>query len=229
VDVDYDQQIGGRTDFLERGIGGEYRRLLGDQRGTLGVRAFATGYEAAVNSNTTDTRGFELIYSRAVSELWSWSVSGGTQRSDFALTQGGRRIRGTENSPIYGFSVNKRAERSSMRAELQRDMSADSLGFVAPRDELRVSWQRMMSARVNGRMIMRVIDAEGVPTVINSDRQYGRLELGMDWQLRPTWSFIASYAYARASSEVTISDAAESNALTVGIRYHGRSTQPRIQ
>jgi hypothetical protein len=228
VDVDYDTQIGGRTDFLDRGIGGEYRRLLGDQRGTLGVRAFATGYEAAINTNTTDTRGVELIYSREVSEIWSWSVAGGTQRSDFALTTGGRRIRGTQNSPIYAFSVDKRAERSTMRAAVQRDMSADSLGFVAPRDEVRLSWQRMMSARVNGRMVLRAIDAEGVPTVPNSDRQYGRIELGMDWQLRPTWSFIASYAYAKAQSDVTIGDPAESNALTVGIRYHGRSTRPSL-
>ena len=229
VDVDYKSgAVAGRTDFLDRGIGGEYRRALGDQRATLGVRLFATGYEAAINSNTTDTRGFQLIYSRDVSQLWSWNVSGGAQRSDFALTTGGRRVRGTDSSPVFGFGVSKRAERSSMRAELQRQMSPDALGFVAPSDELHLSWQRAMSARVNGRLVMRAVDAEGVPTVIGSDRRYGRLELGVDWQLRPTWSFIASYAYAKAQSGVTVGDPAESNALTVGIRYHGRSTRPSL-
>jgi predicted porin len=84
----------------------------------------------------------------------------------------------------------------------------------------------MMSDRVNGRLVMRVIDAEGVPTVVGSDRRYGRLELGVDWALRPTWSFIASYAYARAQSDVTIGEPSESNALTLGVRYHGRSAQP---
>ena len=227
VDVDYSSdQVAGRTDFLDRALGGEYRRALGDQRGTFGVRVFASGYEAAINANTTDTRGLELNYSRAMSELWSWEVSAGTQRSDFALNADGRRVRGTDTTPTFALGVTKRGERSTMRSEVVRRMSPDALGFVAPRDELRVGWTRMMSARVNGRMALRAIDAEGIPTVVGSDRQYGRLELAVDWALRPTWSFVASYAYAGAESEVTIGDPSESNALTLGIRYHGRSARP---
>jgi hypothetical protein len=229
VDVDYESGTAlGRSDFLERAIGGEYRRALGDQRGTLGVRAFVTGYEAAINANTTDTRGFELIYSRDMSELWSWNVSGGTQRSDFAYTSGGRRIRGTDDTPIFGLGLNKRGERSSMRAELARRMSPDSLGFVAPRDEIRVAWRRAMSARVNGGLALRAVDAAGTPNVVNSDRRYGRAELDVEWQLRPTWSFVASYAYARAFADSAIAndDGSDSNAVTIGIRYRGRSIQP---
>jgi hypothetical protein len=227
VDVDYESgTLLGRTDFLERAIGGEYRRVLGDQRGTLGVRAFATGYEAAINANTTDTRGFELIYARDMSELWSWNVSAGTQRSDFAFTSGGRRIRGTEDTPIFGLGLNKRGERSSMRAEVARRMSPDALGFVAPRDEIRVAWQRAMSARVNGALGIRAIDAQGSPSVINSGRRYGRVALDVEWQLRPTWSFVAGYAYAKAfSSSVIGNDGSDSNAVTIGVRYRGRSVQ----
>jgi hypothetical protein len=229
VDVDYETDVLlGRTDFLERAIGGEYRRVLGDQRGTLGVRAFATGYEAAINANTTDTRGFELIYARDMSELWSWNVSGGTQRSDFAYTSGGRRIRGTEDTPIFGLGVNKRGERSSMRAELARRMSPDALGFVAPRDEVRVAWQRAMSARINGGLALRAINAQGSPNIVNSGRRYGRAEVDVEWQLRPTWSFVASYAYARAFADSVIEndDGSDSNAVTIGVRYRGRSIQP---
>jgi hypothetical protein len=228
VDVDYATgQLAGRTDFLERSIGGEYRRALGDQRGSFGVHVFATGYEAAINSNTTDTRGIDFVYSRDMSELWSWSTSIGTQRSDFAVNAGGRRVRGTDDTPTYAFGIRKRGERSSMRAELMRRMSPDSLGFVAPRDEIRVDWTRMMSPRVTGRLGLRGINAEGVPLILGSDRQYGRMVLAVDWALRPTWSFVASYAYARASSDVTIGEPAVSNALTLGIRYHGRSMRPR--
>jgi hypothetical protein len=75
-------------------------------------------------------------------------------------------------------------------------------------------------------LVLRGIDAEGVPTIAGSDRRYGRLELGVDWALRPTWSFIASYAYARNESDLTIGDPSDSNALTLGVRYHGRSAQP---
>ena len=238
IDVDYStgQITGGRTDFLDRSLGGEYRHTLGDQQGTLGVRLFASGYEAAANANTTDTRGIELLYAREVSEIWSWSISGGTQRSDFAMTTAGRRVRGTEDTPIFSLGVDKRGERSSMRTEVARRMSPDALGFVAPRDELRVSWQRAMTARVNGGFALRAIDAEGVPNVIGSARRYGRAEFDIEWQLRPTWSFVAGYAYAKAlpdgplanvdGSPLANDEGSDSNTLTLGIRYRGRSQRP---
>jgi hypothetical protein len=228
VDVDYERGatagvVSGRTDFLERQLGGEYRREL-DQRRSIAVRAFASGYEAALNNNTTDTRGFELVYARAMTELLSWSVSGGTQRTDFALSSAGRRIRGTDNNTIFGIGLNKRGEVSSMRFDLNRRMSPDTLGFVAPRDELRVAWQRLLAARVNGRMVLRAIDAEGIPTVNNSDRSYGRAELDIEWQFNPTWWFIAGYAHSTSRSAVSV-DSSDSNALTLGVRYRGRSQQ----
>jgi hypothetical protein len=224
VDVDYRSgATNGRTDFLEREIGGEYRRQLTDQRGTFGVRVFATGYEAALNNNTTDTRGLELRYSRAVTELVSWTISGGTQRTDYALSSGGRRLLGTDSNAIFGIGLTKQAEVSTMRIDLNRQLSPDALGFVAPRDQLRVAWQRMLSARVNGSLVLRAIDAEGIPTVTNSDRRYGRAELGVEWQFNPTWWFVASYAHSTRSQPAT--ETADSNALTVGVRYRGRSTQ----
>jgi len=227
VDVDYASgQAAGRTDFLVREIGGEFRRALGDQRGLFGVHVYASGYEAAINANTTDTAGIDLSYSRDMSELWSWRASVGTERVDFAVNTGGRRVRGTDQTPTYAIGITKRGQRSTMHSEVARTMSPDALGFVAPRDEIRVGWTRMMSARVTGRLGLRGIDAQGVPLILGSDRQYGRMELALDWALRPTWSFVASYAYARASSDVTIGDAAESNTWTLGIRYHGRPKRP---
>ncbi len=224
VDVDYRSgATAGRTDFLDRVLGGEYRREL-DQRGTLGVRVFATGYEAALNNNTTDTRGIELSYSRAVTEIWSWNIGGGTQRSDFALTSGGRRIRGTDSTGTFGVGVRRQGEVSTMRAELRRQLSPDALGFVAPRDEVRLTWQRSFSPRVNGRMVLRAIDAEGVPTVVDSDRQYGRADLDVEWRFSQQWWFTAGYGYANSRS--TGSADADSNSLTVGVRFRGRPSQP---
>ena len=227
VDIDYQADtVTGRSDFLDREIGGEYRRALRDQRGTLGVRPFATGYESDLHNNVTDTRGIQISYEREVSELWSWSIMGGTQRADFALSSEGRRVRGTDDTPIWAVGVTKRAERSAMRTELARRISPDAAGFVAARDELRLSWTRMMSPRVTGRFDVRAIDSDGVGQIPGTDRRYGRAALALDWQLRPTWSFVASYAYARSTSSTTIADMADSNTVTLGIRYHGRSMRP---
>jgi hypothetical protein len=225
VDVDYRSgATAGRTDFLERELGGEYRRELNDERGSLGLRVFATGYEAALNNNTTDTRGVQLNYSRAVTELWSWTVGGGTERTDFSLSSGGRRIRGTDSNAIFGVGINKRGEVSTMRFDLNRGVSPDSLGFVAPRTEVRVAWQRLLSARVNGRLVFRAIDADGIPTVPNSGRRYGRAEMDVEWQFNPTWWFVAGYAHSTSRADSAVSSA-DSNSLTVGVRYRGRSTQ----
>lgn len=224
VDIDYaNDTASGRSDFLERAIGGEYQRNL-DERRTLGVRVFATGYEAAVNNNVTDTRGIELVYGRDITELWRWNIAVGTQRSDFALSTGGRRVRGTDSTGTFGLTVSKRGERSRMRTEVHRRMSPDSLGFVAPRDEIRVAWDRMLSQRINGGFGLRLIDAEGVPTVQGSDRRYGRAELDIEWQFGRQWSFIAGYAHATARSSDTslgVGTDAESNSLTIGVRYLG--------
>ena len=105
-------------------------------------------------------------------------------------------------------------------------MSPDSLGFVAPRDEIRVAWQRMLAARVNGRLVIRAIDAEGIPTITNSGRRYGRAEMDVEWQFNPTWWFIAGYAHSTSRAAAS-TDSADSNSLTVGVRYRGRSTQPQ--
>lgn len=221
VDIDYaNDSPTGRSDFLERAIGGEYRRNL-DERRTFGVRVFATGYEANVNNNVTDTRGIELVYGRDITELWSWSLSAGTQRSDFALSSAGRRIRGTDNTPTFGLTVSKRGERSRMRTEVRRRMAPDSLGFVAPRDEVRVAWDRAFSQRVLGGFGLRVIDAEGVPTVPDSGRRYGRAELDIEWQFGRQWSLIAGYAHASTHPDSITAIDAESNSLTVGVRYLG--------
>lgn len=225
IDVDYSSDAtAGRSDFLERAIGGEYRRNL-DERRTLAVRVYATGYEAAVNNNATDTRGLELVYGRDVTELWAWSIAAGTQRADFALSSAGRRIRGTDDTGTFGFSVTKRGERSGMRAELRRRMSPDALGFVAPRDEVRVAWQRSLSPRVTGGMALRAIDAEGMPDVAGSGRRYGRAELDIEWLFGRQWSFVAGYAYASARADEEGGIDAESNALTLGVRFRGRAAQ----
>lgn len=226
VDVDYTRgATGGLTDFVEKALGGEYRRQL-DQRGTLATRVFATGYEAALNNNSTDTWGIELNYERAVTELWSWHLGGGTQRADYSLSTGGRRIRDTESLGLFNVGVMKEGEVSTVRADFQRRMSPDSLGFVAARNELRVAWQRMLTARVNGRIVLRAIDAEGLSTVADSDRQYGRAEVDVEWQFRPTWWFTAGYAHANANGTATtaLDQSADSNSLTIGVRYRGRST-----
>jgi hypothetical protein len=72
-------------------------------------------------------------------------------------------------------------------------------------------------------MVLRAIDAEGLPTVVDSDRRYGRAEFDVEWEFRGQWWFVAGYAHATVRSALAFD--AESNAVTLGVRYRGRSTR----
>lgn len=221
LDVDYEGNVAaGRTDFFERAIGGEFLRTF-DERATFGVRVFATGYEATVNSNVTDTRGITLSYGRDVSEVWSWNISGGVQTADYALTSGGRRIRGTDDSGTFAIGVRKRGEISGMRAELARRMSPDAVGVVVARDELRLAWDRRFSSRLDGSFTLRAIETDSVSAIAATERRYGRAEFDIGWRFSTSWSFVAGFAHATARSTGQL-DSAESNSLTLGVRYRGR-------
>jgi hypothetical protein len=224
LDVDYDGNVlAGRTDFFEKAIGGEYQRRF-DERATFGIRLFVTGYEATANSNVTDTRGIALSYGRELSEIWSWSISGGVQRADFALTTGGRRIRGSDDAGTFSLGVRKTGEVSGMRAELARRMSPDALGVVVARNELRLAWDRRFSSRLDGRFVLRAIETDSVSAISANERRYGRAELDIGWRLRGPWSFVAGLAHATARSEGQLATA-ESNAVTFGVRYRGRPSE----
>jgi hypothetical protein len=195
-----------------------------NERGTIGVRVFATGYEATANSNVTDTQGIALSYGRELSEVWSWNVSGGMQSADFALTSAGRRIRGSNDAGTFSVALHKRGEVSGMRAELARRMSPDAVGVVVARNELRLAWDRSFSSRLDGRFVLRAIETDSVSAIAESERRYGRAELDIGWRFNGPWSFVAGYAYATARSG-SQTESAASNALTLGVRYQGGPSQ----
>lgn len=225
-DVSYDGDVPtARSDFTEGALGAEYVRRL-DARNTLSGGARVARFEADRNGNETDTVAVELGFSRSLSALWSLNLSVGAQSSDatFLDAEGLVTMR-TDDNATFGLGLRKRSELARLNVDLQRDVSPDSFGFLAVRNQLRLSMVRQMSPNLSGLFAVRAIETDGAGDDSARDRSFGRLELGLDWTFAELWSLLVEYGYAtRRDDFVDIASVdARSNTFSLGFVYRGRT------
>jgi hypothetical protein len=228
MDVSYSDEspLSPRTDFTDWEAGGAYVRAL-NERADLATRVFGGRYEAADGRNITDTTGIELVLTRDLSDIWALTAGFGIERSDFAYVDAaGIFFSGTDDNGILDLSLRKQTERSVLELELSRRARPDSFGSVVIRNELAASLDRDLSPKVRGGVVFRAIESDALD-VIPDHREYGRLELRLQWAFRPLWSLVAGieHSYWR---NVDLGARANSDSATVGFNYRGRSrrTQP---
>jgi hypothetical protein len=198
-----------------------------DSRTNLATRVFGGRYEAADGANVTDTTGIELLFTRELSGIWAVTAGFGVERSEFAfLDAAGTFFSGTDDNGILDVSLRKQSERSLLNFELSRRARPDSFGSVVIRNELAASLDRDFSPKVRGGVVFRAIRSDALD-VIPDHREYGRVELRLQWAFRPLWSLVAGleHSYWR---NVNLDARANSDSATVGFNYRGRSrrTQP---
>jgi len=228
MDVSYrdDAPLSPRTDFTDWEAGGAYVRVL-SPRTDLATRVFGGRYEAADGRNVTDTTGIELRLEREISDIWALTGGFGVERSDFAYVDAaGVFFSGTDDNAILDLSLRKETERSLLDLELSRRARPDSFGSVVIRNELAASLDRDLSPKVRGGVVFRAIESDALD-VIPDHREYGRVELRLQWTFRPLWSLVAGieHSYWR---NVELDARASSDSATIGFNYRGRSrrTQP---
>ena len=228
MDVSYSDEspLDPRTDFTDWEAGAAYVRVL-DPRADLATRVFGGRYEATDGRNVTDTTGIEVLLTRELSESWALTAGFGVERSEFAyLDPAGTFFSGTDDNAILDLSLRKQGERSLLELELSRRARPDSFGSVVIRNELAASLDRDLSPKVRGGVVFRAIRSDALD-VIPDHREYGRVELRLQWAFRPLWSLVASvqHSYWR---NVNLDARAYSDSATVGFNYRGRSrrTQP---
>lgn len=223
IDVAYDSDLAtSRTDFDDKTFGIELTRVLGP-RTTLGGRIYGSRFQAEANENTTDSTGIELRYSRMLSEIWSLNLSSGVERSEFEFVDSeGLGRTGSENNLTFALGFSKEVERARVDLDLRRSVSPDSFGFLTARNEFRAVMRRDLAPNVNGGIAFRYIDTVGLGDELDVDRAYARLELDLAWALGELWSLTTAYQYSQRTVE-SPSDDADSNAVTLGFRYRGRS------
>lgn len=225
-DVSYDGGVlTTRSDFTEGALGTQYVRRL-DERSTLTGGAQVSRFEADRNGNETDTVGVELGFTRSLSALWSLNLSIGAQSSDATFIDvDGLLTTRAEDNATFGLGLRKRSELARLNVDVLRNVSPDSFGFLAVRNQIRLTMSRQMSPNLNGLLAVRAINTDGAGDDGARDRSFGRLELGLDWALAELWSLFVEYGYSTRQDEFTdrASVDARSNTFSLGFMYRGRA------
>lgn len=234
LDVSYSgPQIESRTGFRDMMVSAGIGRNI-DDRNNASARLTFSDFQADANDNDTDTVGVEGRFSRALSDIWTFSLSTGLQRSEFAFideaaVQAGTpaaeaTIEGVDTDVTVGLRFRKRTELSTLNLDIGRRVDPNSSGFLQRRNEFRVALRRQMSARLTGGFAFRAFDARtfGIDNA-SVDREYARLEVDLEWALRnPLWSIGFGFD-STFQDRPSLQGDATSNALYVGVNYRGLS------
>jgi hypothetical protein len=217
ADVSYDRTTSGRRPFdvLTGTLSGE--RVLNERNSV-----FLEIYGSQFNSddallgidNTTDTYGASLIFSRAISETLTASVTLGGSTSDFEITrtpdlgdqcldlddQGNLiivpcKFEDDDSNFIGNVSLRKRGQRTVMNFDLGRSIAPSSNGLTVVRDTLRFYINRSMTQLWSTRFGVVAFQEETNGNLTNRDIDYVRADVSLIRRLSERWSVSARYQY----------------------------------
>ena len=220
-DVSYSgPPIGNRSDFQSSEISlGLNRRV--DERTRVTARVFATSYEADLFANSTDSIGVEGLFTRPLSETWTFSLSAGVQRNEYTFVDGANIVDNADTNPTYSLSFRKRAEQTTWNIDLRRRLSPNGAGFVVVRDELRLFANRQLTPRLTGSAGLIAFATGTVGDIRQgADRDDFRVETRIEWALTQRFFINGGINYTVREFTNAGTDA-DSNELYVGVTYRG--------
>ncbi|CAN5294027.1 hypothetical protein BH24PSE2_BH24PSE2_12750 [soil metagenome] len=237
VDVSYDNELVTRqVDYTDHQVDAYLGRQI-NPRTLLTTRVFASRFEADQIDNETDSLGLNFELARQMTQRVRGSLNLGAQRIDAEFRNPATGMPTSESNTAFLFGAGLRREVSEVSnwiAELSRRVNPNGTGFVVQTDQLLLSYRHAFSPRLRGNIGTRVFRIRSLEDDVNVnfvDRDYARLEGGLDWALTQTWSIFGRYSYTRQEFDRGIDDAtgmipageeATANAISVGITYRGR-------
>lgn len=237
VDVSYDDQLATRqVDYTDNEVDANLTRQI-TERTLLTTRLFASRFEADEVSNETDSVGINFELNRRMTERIRGSLNLGAQRvdSDFIDPVTGMPVSESNTNPLFGVGLRGEVtEITSWIAELSRRVNPNGTGFVVQTDQLLLSVDHAFTPRLRGNIGTRLFRNDSVDDNANIEfveRDYARLEGGLEWALTQTWSLFGRYSYTRQEFERPLDDMggmlpageeATANAISFGIAYQGR-------
>lgn len=226
IDVSYTgPELRDRTDFTDLSLSVGVGRTIDDRTGAS-ASLIASRYEADATGNETDTVGIEGSFSRALSEIWSFSLTTGLQHSDFVFVgTDGELVDNAATNYTFDISFSKRSEIASLDIGLFRFLNPNAVGFLTERNELRVLYRRQLSERLRAGFGFRAMET-GALDGDTVDREYLRADFDLEWSLTPSWAVSVRYG---AIDQRFSGDRLDGNAnlLSVGAVYRGIARQSR--
>ena len=189
LDVSYTgPELSGRTDFQDVRLALGAARSI-DDRTRAEARMIVSNFEADLTSNETDTVGVEGIFSRTLSESWSFFLSTGLQRNEFTfIDQNDEIVDNASTDFTMNIGFRQRTVRSTMNLDIQRLLSPNAVGFLTERNQVRWVYRRQMSERLSGGVAFRYTETAVLDNPSGFERDFLRLDLDLEWAFTPTWS-----------------------------------------
>jgi hypothetical protein len=188
---------------------------------TLSIRGVAAEFRPTSGSDA-NTYGAEGGWDTHLTELMHAYAKLGVERTSFEAIPNGKTPTANLSGATSwsgGAGISRKFVTYDLFADFSRSVSANSVGAVVARDDLRLRLEHEFSARYLAYAGLRGIDqtALGNSAEFTSQR-YGQAALGFEWRMYRQFSIISEYAYT-SLKDGNLPHAAGSNAVTVSLRY----------
>lgn len=220
IDVGYPEDTSLiRTPFDENTFAAVLTRAA-DQRNQVSASMYFSDFSAERNDNNTEAFGVQGSFARPLSQVWSLALDVGIARTDYSFIDGtGTLVDNADNSFTYGAAFRKTSQLTNWVIAFGRSIDPNSNGFLSTRDDVRIRVAHRLRPRLGLVAGIRGSRVE-TPTEasIESARDYWRASIEFTWEMTPRWWLTTGLDHVR---EEFPSDDARSNAVILGVRYHG--------
>jgi len=228
--VDYDESDllqGGYVDYRYHVLNASLAHAF-TERDTVSLIGYYSRYSRDLFDAVTDSVGMQVGYEHQFSETLKGSVAAGAVRSDFSSDADDLLDSGddTEYGQLINASLSQRLERDQWTLSAGRTLSPTGDGVLVRRDEVRGDYWRQLTERLTGH-IGGLLYHDESPTkaggILRPDRTYGRVELGLAYQLSPYWTLRGQYRYRFEEYDLLGGgdDRADSDSFLISIAWQG--------
>lgn len=197
-----------------------------DPRSDVSLGAYASSYEARDDSTETEAYGGEVAY------RFRWSETNGIEANLFYEqndTTDFLPLPGEESSSGWGGTLTAyyEGEISDFRATVGRTFIPTGSGSKAEADQIRMQFDRKLTQRLE-LTSSAILESRSSLTErgSDSDRDYARLDLALQWFVNRTWYVAGGYSYIWLDRESDDGDA-YNNLLFASFGYKGLGPQGR--
>lgn len=222
--VDYESEgTTSQVDFSFWQVDGTWVRQL-DPRSKLSFGPYYSRYEARDDTTESDAYGLVVNWDRE----WTQRLRGGltfrVERNEWTRTL---PAPAEETETAWGAVLNleSRGEISLWRVNLGRQITPTGSGTKANLDQLRVAYHRSLSPRLTSISAVRLLRVRSQTDFARGDdRDYARLELGLQWAMTRTLFIGTGYEFTWREFTQEGEDALN-NAVYVSLKYEGLPPQ----
>lgn len=199
LDVSFDREV---TDFAvsyqSKGAGLRLSRRF-TQASSFGLLVDYNKFEPDVGNNDSDLYTAQLQWDYQVGERVSAYARAGGKRSKFniagATPLAARSV--TETTPLFAAGARWNFQRSDLFLDLQRQVDANSSGFVVQREDVRLQYNHRFTQRLRGYLALYGIRDRTVTDVTRyAPRRYVDGAAGMEWRFKQSWSLLGEAGWS---------------------------------